>query len=46
MRPAEFLIDPEGLIWGAHYGRAISDHISFDRVAEFARDPCLKVPAA
>jgi peroxiredoxin len=46
MRPAEFLIDPEGLVWGAHYGRSVSDHIPFERVFEFARDPCLSVPAA
>jgi len=45
MRPAEFLIDPEGLIWDAFYGRSVADHMPFDRVAEFAADPCLSVPA-
>jgi peroxiredoxin len=45
MRPAEFLIDPEGLIWDSFYGRSVADHMPFERVAEFAADPCLSVPA-
>ncbi len=44
--PAEFLIDPEGLVWDSFYGEAVSDHIPFDRVLEFARDDCLTVPTA
>lgn len=44
--PADFLIDPEGLVWSAYYGKAISDHIPFETVTEFAADDCLTVPAA
>jgi peroxiredoxin len=46
MVPADFLIDPEGVIWEAYYGAALSDHLSFERVTDFAADDCLSVPAA
>jgi thioredoxin-dependent peroxiredoxin len=44
--PADFLIDPEGVVWSAFYGRAVSDHIPFETVLEFAGDDCLTMPAA
>lgn len=44
MIPADFLIDPEGLLWDVYYGRAISDHIPFDRVSAFGSDTCLEMP--
>jgi peroxiredoxin len=46
MVPADFLIDPEGMVWSAYYGQAVSDHIPFDTVTEFAADDCLTIPAA
>lgn len=42
--PADFLVDPEGLVWRAYYGTAISDHIPFDDVRSFATDLCLDMP--
>jgi peroxiredoxin len=45
MIPADFLIDPEGLLWDVYYGKAISDHIPFPRVSAFAADTCLEMPA-
>ncbi|MEZ4321475.1 MAG: peroxiredoxin-like family protein [Myxococcota bacterium] len=45
MVPADFLIDPEGLVWRAYYGSAISDHIPFEEIEEFGRDLCLDMPA-
>lgn len=42
--PADFLIDPEGVVWSAYYGRAVSDHIPFEKVVEFAADDCLAMP--
>ena len=44
MVPADFLIDPEGLVWRAYYGDAISDHVPFEVVEEFAADLCLDMP--
>jgi peroxiredoxin len=35
--PADFLIDGEGTIADAYYGRDIGDHIPFERVDDFAR---------
>jgi peroxiredoxin Q/BCP len=46
MVPADFLIDPEGVIWDAFYARKVSEHVPFGRVSEFAADDCLRVPAA
>ena len=43
--PADFLIDPEGLLWSTYYGSAISDHIPFETVQAFAADDCLEMPA-
>jgi len=34
--PADFLIDEEGVIQHAHYGRDEGDHLSFDTVKAFA----------
>ena len=45
MVPADFLVDPEGLVWRAHYGDAISDHIPLQQIDEFADDQCLEMPA-
>lgn len=42
--PADFLIDPEGMVWSAYYGRAVSDHIPFETVKQFAADDCLSLP--
>lgn len=42
--PADFLVDPEGLVWKAYYGKAISDHIPFDEVERFSSDLCLDMP--
>ena len=42
--PADFLVDPEGLIWRAYYGSAVSDHIPFEDVTEFGADLCLDMP--
>ena len=39
------LVDPEGLVWRAYYGDAISDHIPFSDVVDFAKDLCLDMPA-
>lgn len=44
--PADFFIDPEGLVWDAYYGKAVSDHVSMDRVRAFGEDLCLDMPAA
>ncbi len=44
MIPADFLIDPEGLVWKAYYGQAASDHIDFDDVVAFGNDRCLDMP--
>ena len=44
MVPADFLIDPEGLVWRSYYGRAVSDHIPFDDIVEFGADLCLDMP--
>ncbi len=33
--PADFLIDPDGTIADAYYGRLIADHIPFERVDAF-----------
>lgn len=46
MVPADFLIDPEGLVWKAYYGSAVSDHIPFEDVTAFAADLCLDMPEA
>lgn len=43
--PADFLIDPEGLLWDVFYGKAISDHIPFETVSAFCADACLEMPA-
>ena len=42
--PADFLVDPEGLVWRAYYGQAISDHIPFEDITEFGADLCLDMP--
>ncbi|MCB9676920.1 MAG: AhpC/TSA family protein [Alphaproteobacteria bacterium] len=44
--PADFLVDPEGLLYSAYYGSAISDHIPFDEIDRFGADLCLDMPAA
>lgn len=44
MVPADFLVDPEGLVWRAYYGAAISDHIPFEDVDAFGLDRCLDMP--
>lgn len=44
--PADFLLDPEGLVWKAYYGDAVSDHIPFEDVDAFAADRCLELPDA
>ncbi len=44
MVPADFLLDPEGLVWRSYYGQAISDHIPFGDVREFGKDLCLDMP--
>jgi len=44
MVPADFLVDPEGLIYQAYYGDAVSDHIPFDDVRTFGADLCLDMP--
>lgn len=46
MVPADFLIDPEGMVWSSYYGQAVSDHIPFETVEEFIADDCLDVPGA
>lgn len=46
MVPADFLVDPEGVVWKAYYGSAVSDHIPFDEVREFGADLCLDMPTA
>jgi thioredoxin-dependent peroxiredoxin len=35
--PAEFLIDAEGIIQRAHYGRDVTDHLPMSEVMRFAR---------
>jgi hypothetical protein len=35
--PADFLIDGEGTIADAYYGREIGDHIPYERDDDFAR---------
>ena len=42
--PADFLVDPEGLVYEAYYGQAISDHIPFEAVHKFGEDLCLDMP--
>jgi hypothetical protein len=34
--PAEFLIDPQGVIQVAHYGRLVTDHLPLDLIDRFA----------
>ena len=46
MVPADFLLDPEGLVWKAHYGKAITDHIDMDEIRAFQEDQCLDMPEA
>lgn len=46
MIPADFLVDPEGLLWRTYYGKAISDHIPFDDVLAFGADACLDMPSS
>ncbi len=46
MIPADFLVDPEGLVWRAYYGEAASDHIPYDDVFDFGKDKCLDMPDA
>ncbi len=46
MVPADFLIDPEGVIYQSFYGKNVADHIPFEHVSQFAADPCLEIPAA
>ena len=46
MVPADFLVDPEGVVWKAYYGTAVSDHIPFEDVSAFAADLCLDMPEA
>ena len=45
MIPADFLVDPEGLVWKAYYGQAVSDHIPFEDLSAFGADRCLDMPA-
>lgn len=44
MVPADFLVDPEGLVYNAYFGQAVSDHIPFEEVDAFAADDCLDMP--
>ena len=46
MVPADFLVDPEGMVYQAYYGKAVSDHIPFADIATFGKDLCLDMPAA
>lgn len=39
--PAEFLIDPSGVVALAHYGRDIGDHLNLDRVIQRVLSPAL-----
>ncbi len=36
--PADFLIDREGIIQTAHYGKVEGDHLSFDEIKAFANN--------
>ena len=36
--PADFLVDPQGVIRKAYHGEAITDHIPFEHVTEFGKD--------
>ena len=44
MIPADFLVDPEGVVWKAYYGSAVSDHIPFEDIDAFGEDLCLDMP--
>ena len=44
MVPADFLLDPEGLVYQAYYGRSVVDHIPFEDVLKFGDDLCLDMP--
>ena len=46
MVPADFLLDPEGLVYDSYYGAALADHIPFERVNTFGADACLDMPEA
>lgn len=39
--PAEFLVDPNGVVALAHYGRDIGDHLNLDRVIQRVLSPAL-----
>lgn len=36
--PAEFLINENGIVWLAHYGRLVTDHLPFEQIERFARN--------
>lgn len=42
--PIDVLVDPEGLVWEAHYGTDFADHVPFERLFTFAADSCLDLP--
>ncbi len=46
MLPADFLIDPEGVVYEAFYGKSFAEHIPFESVSAFAADDCLSMPVA
>jgi len=46
MIPADFLLDPEGLVYQSYYGNSVVDHIPFDDVRKFGADLCLDMPEA
>ena len=35
--PADFLIDEQGLIYQAYYGRHFGDHIAMDKITKWIR---------
>lgn len=37
--PADFLIDENGYIVEAYYGQDIGDHIPFERIENFLKEP-------
>ena len=43
--PADFLIEPDGRVRAARYGRHASDHCSVDELLQLARTPPARHPA-
>ncbi len=44
--PADFLVDENGIIQTAHYGRDEGDHLAWDTIKAFAESPVQQAPSS